>query len=296
MNSFPMFLQIKNDLREIVLNNDLLVEILLPVYNGHKYLAEQLDSIFNQTYKDIRVLIRDDMSNDNSLDIINEYYQRYPTQVIYFRGEANLGSSLSFAELLKYTSANFVMFCDQDDVWLPNKVADSVNAIMDETLFISDIRCIYTDLIIVDQQLNIIHHSMRKILKITNESNDYRDYLCLSRVTGCTMILNRAAVNCLSLYPPPSRQIVHDHWYVVILSIYGEVGFLNKQTILYRQHANNQVGVKKITLTYLLRKVKSFIATYNYDMKINNNLPEEFRISISQWFFRKIKLNLIRLF
>lgn len=277
------------------MENGSLVDVLLPVYNGSKYLGQQLDSLLNQSYKNIRIIIRDDLSSDDSRNLIKSYLEKLTDKIVFIESDVNLGSSQSFHELLKYSTAEFVMFCDQDDIWLPNKIQDSVSAITDNQLFSKKVRCVFTDLTIVDEKLNEIHKSMRRALKLRVVPGNYRDYLCQSQVTGCTMMLNRPAVELLQKFPPPNRKIIHDHWYSVILSIYGEVRYLDKPTILYRQHLNNQVGVKPVTFSYFIRKVKLLLKTYQYDMTINYALPQEYQINTVKWLVNKIKLNLGRI-
>ncbi|EFP6099816.1 TPA: glycosyltransferase family 2 protein [Escherichia coli] len=272
-----------------------MIDILLPVFNGSKYLRQQLDSLLNQSYKNIRVIIRDDLSSDDSRNLIKNYAENTDGKIVYIDSDKNLGSSLSFHELLKQSTADYVMFCDQDDVWLPNKVHDSFTAITNANLFCNNIRCVFTDLVIVDEALNELHRSMRGALKFKAVSDDYRNYLCQSQITGCTMILNRPAVELLKKFPPPNRHIIHDHWYSVIVSIYGEVRYLDKPTILYRQHFNNQVGFKNINLNYFIQKIKAIFKIYHYDMGINYALPKEYQIGTMQWFIRKVRLNLERI-
>lgn len=271
------------------------VDILLPVYNGNKYLSVQFDSLLNQSYKNIRIIVRDDQSTDNSKIIIQDYINKFPDKIFFIHSDVNLGSSLSFHELMKHATADYVMFCDQDDVWLPTKVEDSVAAITDDSFFSSNIRCVYTDLTIVDEELNEQHKSMRRALKLTVLPDNYIYRLCQSQVTGCTMILNRAAVDLLQNFPPPNRKIIHDHWYSIILSIFGNVKYLDKQTILYRQHSNNQVGVKSVTFGYFLRKMKALWKTFCYDMTLNNALPKEYRINTLHWLLKKVSLNIGRI-
>ncbi|WP_158513231.1 glycosyltransferase [Shigella sp. FC2383] len=112
-----------------------MIDILLPVFNGSKYLRQQLDSLLNQSYKNIRVIIRDDLSSDDSRNLIKNYAENTDGKIVYIDSDKNLGSSLSFHELLKQSTADYVMFCDQDDVWLPNKVHDSFTAITNANLF-----------------------------------------------------------------------------------------------------------------------------------------------------------------
>ncbi|MFN4244894.1 MAG: glycosyltransferase [Brevinematia bacterium] len=107
-----------------------LVEILLATYNGAKYLSELLDSIVNQTYKNIRILIHDDGSTDETRNIIKEYTQRYPDKITFIDdGVKTNGSTWNFEHLMKFSTAERIMFADQDDVWLPEKVEISLNNI-----------------------------------------------------------------------------------------------------------------------------------------------------------------------
>ena len=109
-----------------------MIDILLSTYNGEAFLKEQLDSILNQTYKDFKLIIRDDGSSDSTVDIIMDYVRTYPSEIIYINnGDAgrnnggnenekwHLGFNLSYNELLKYSTSGYIMFSDQDDVWLP---------------------------------------------------------------------------------------------------------------------------------------------------------------------------------
>lgn len=99
------------------------IDILLAAYNGEKYIAEQIDSILNQTYKDIRILIRDDGSADNTPKIIEEYAEKYPGIIEVVNDDAVCGHpAKNFLRLMKYAKADYVMFSDQDDYWLPYKV------------------------------------------------------------------------------------------------------------------------------------------------------------------------------
>ena len=99
------------------------IDILLAAYNGERYIAEQLDSLLSQTFQDFRILIRDDGSSDNTPAIIEEYSRKYPGQVEIVHDDVVCKDPVkNFFELLKHARADYVMFCDQDDVWLPKRV------------------------------------------------------------------------------------------------------------------------------------------------------------------------------
>ena len=115
-----------------------MVHILLSTYNGEKYICEQLESIFSQTYREFKLYIRDDGSTDSTVKKINQYLTRFPehaarTQWIPNEKHENLGYMMSFWKLLELASgADYYAFCDQDDVWLPEKVERGINALEKE--------------------------------------------------------------------------------------------------------------------------------------------------------------------
>ena len=99
-----------------------MVEILLSTYNGEAYLEELLDSLIAQTYQDWSLTIRDDGSTDSTIDIISEYQHKYGEKITLMDGRKNIGTIKSFELLLQQSIAEYVMLCDQDDVWMPDKI------------------------------------------------------------------------------------------------------------------------------------------------------------------------------
>ncbi|MER3478802.1 MAG: glycosyltransferase family 2 protein, partial [Leptolyngbya sp. ERB_1_2] len=99
------------------------VDILLATYNGADFLGEQLDSLLRQTYRDWQLLIRDDGSEDQTLNIIESYITSRSRQIYLFKDNHRaLGAVGNFAKLIKYSQAEYTLFCDQDDVWLKEKL------------------------------------------------------------------------------------------------------------------------------------------------------------------------------
>ena len=135
------------------------IVILLATYNGEKYIKEQLDSILLQTYSNIEVIARDDMSNDKTLEILKSY------NINIVKSIENLGVKKSFSELLNYASRNsnsdYFMFCDQDDIWEKRKIELTLRKMLEmEKKSPSIPILVHTDLNVVDSCLNIIDNSM----------------------------------------------------------------------------------------------------------------------------------------
>lgn len=274
-----------------------MIEILLPVYNGEKYLREQLDSIIAQTNQDWILKIRNDGSIDNSQIIIDEYSSRFPDKIVIIPGNSqNLGLLTSLNLLLETANkANYIMFADQDDIWLPNKINISLSAVseLEHKHRDQDIPImICTDAICVDQYLNIIHNSFHDSQKFLPNiiGNKYK-MLALNQVQGCTIMVNKSAYNVI--YPMPSCMKIHDMWIGVICAHYGIAKYIPQQTLLYRQHSQNTLGGQNIGFKYYLSRIHSIPYLLTSRSKLFKKLP--FKVSYLRWILTKMYYNIKRL-
>lgn len=248
-----------------------MVDILLATYNGERYLREQLDSIFCQTYKDWKIIIIDDCSVDKTCSIIMEYQKRYPNKIQFYRNNENSGNpALNFFKLLEMSTSKYVMFCDQDDVWLSNKIDVTMDVMKElEEKNRALPLLVHTDLKVVDSKLNVLSDSMFRYQKLNSSAKTLRELIVQNNVTGCTVMLNqKLASMCCDI---PSNVIMHDWWVALIAVAFGRIGLVNESTILYRQHESNRVGSKDVASFLFLfskflhsSKVKSsMVATYS---------------------------------
>ncbi len=220
------------------------VDILLATYNGEQYLREQLDSILSQSYSEFRLLISDDLSTDNTREILAEYVEK-DKRIIVFNQEKNLGVVKNFEFLLKKVESKYYMFSDQDDIWKENKIEKSIKT-LEETN--SDL--VYTDLEVVDENLNVIYESYWKLKGIYNKIKKYNNFESLylnNFVTGCTMLSKKELIEEVLPLPNTSKFVLHDYWIPLILSQKHKITYIEDPTIKYRQHKNNKVGSKKKT-------------------------------------------------
>ncbi|MDD4782006.1 MAG: glycosyltransferase, partial [Tissierellia bacterium] len=129
-----------------------MIDILLASYNGEKYIGEQIESILNQTYQDWFLYIKDDCSIDNTLDIALEYERKYIDKIKVIKSDIPSGSAKNnFFSMLPYSQNDYIMTCDQDDIWLPNKIELTFNKMKDVEKENSNIPIlIHTDLKVVD--------------------------------------------------------------------------------------------------------------------------------------------------
>ena len=217
------------------------VDILLATYNGEKYLREQIDSILNQTHAEFRLLISDDGSKDGTREILNEYKEKDSRIEVFFQ-ENNLGVVKNFEFLLGKVEAKYYMFSDQDDIWKETKIEKSLNRIEE------GFDLVYSDLEVVDENLNVTYSSYWKLKGIYNKIKKYNNFEALylnNFVTGCTLISRKELINTFMPLPNTSKFVLHDYWISLIISQNGKIAYIEEPLIKYRQHKNNKVGSKK---------------------------------------------------
>jgi glycosyltransferase involved in cell wall biosynthesis len=236
-----------------------MVAILLSTYNGASYLSIQIDSILAQTYTDWTLYIRDDQSTDNTVSVIQHYIEKHPNCIkLIHDNYGNVGIKRSFELLLTAVTADYYMFCDQDDYWLPNKIAITLAKIGQvEEQFPSMPILVHTDLVVVDEKLQRIHDSFWRYSAIYPSIIDAEfGYMAVvNSVTGCTALCNQLAKD--KAIPFPSSITMHDAWIALCCMAYGKVDYVSDATILYRQHSNNAVGAQ-VNNRSLLHKVEHF--------------------------------------
>ncbi|MCF6093264.1 glycosyltransferase family 2 protein [Microaerobacter geothermalis] len=244
----------KDILEESPLKENVLVDILLSTYNGSKYLQKLMNSIINQTYQNWRLLIRDDGSTDGTINIIHNFVKQFPTKIIYIEDQYNnLGPSQSFSKLIEYSNANYIMFCDQDDIWLNNKIELILEKMLQlEKEFQNKPLLVHTDLTVVDKDLQVISNSFWKYQKLNPAYKNLNHLLIQNIATGCTMMMNKRLKELA--HPIPDKAIMHDWWIALVASIYSGIYHINASTILYRQHGENNTGAKKYSLHYFLSR------------------------------------------
>lgn len=232
------------------------VEILLATYNGEQYIREQLDSILNQDYENWIVRACDDASTDRTYEILEEYKEKFPEQFVVEKNEKGFGSAkLNFMNLIKKSSCEYVMCCDQDDVWLPNKISLTLQEMKKREEGNLPI-LVHTDLKVVDSELNVLSESFFEHSNFRKEFQ-CNDILIQNFVTGCTMMMNRPLIELMNMEVHYDKILMHD-WLAAILATYaGKVVFVDCPTMLYRQHSVNSVGAKKYGFALFVEKVKS---------------------------------------
>lgn len=233
------------------------VQVLLSTYNGAQYIAEQLNSILEQTYTNIHILIRDDGSTDKTLSILEHYSQQYPEKIKYQKRE-NIGVVRSFWSLLQEadTTAQYFCFCDQDDIWMPHKILDEVTKLgainVDSP---NEPRMVFTATQITDEYLSPTVIWPQNL----NKSPSFYNALFQNIAVGTTIMLDN---NAFKLFYNMQTNLdliqMHDWWTYLTVSCLGKVYFDPNPSVYYRQHSNNVVGGESTPLQKVKKKWNSF--------------------------------------
>ncbi len=223
--------------------NKPLVSVVLATFNSEKHLEDLLDSIVNQTFGDFELVVRDDVSRDKTLEIIERYIKKDGRIRLVPNSVPSGSAAGNFFKLLNVElNGRYVMCADADDVWLETKIEKTLELMQKSEQRFGEKTpiLVHTDLSVVDQNLDIIAKSMFKYEKISAERKSFKNYISQNNVTGCTMMVNRALLRFA--VPRPKKAVMHDWWLALCAAQFGEIAFLDIPTILYRQHGNNQVG------------------------------------------------------
>ena len=232
-----------------------MVDILMATYNGEKYIGEQINSILEQSYGNWKLIIHDDGSEDNTVEIIKSFEQKYPEKIILLEDEIKKqGAKKNFFYLIKKSHNPYIMFADQDDIWKKDKVYSAVKKIkIMEKKYPGIPLLLHGDLQVVDSTLNTIALSLFKMQKLEKNKNGFNDILVQNNATGCTMICNRMLADmCTEM---PDNSIMHDWWLALIASAFGKLIYMGDAGILYRQHEKNTEGAKNVkSIKYIINK------------------------------------------
>lgn len=229
------------------------VDVLLATYNGEAFIQQQIVSILDQTHTDIRLLIRDDGSTDRTCEIIDALCALDTERLVRITdGSKNLGAAGNFAALLEHSTAPYCMFADQDDVWMPDKIEATLACMLEaETLHPASACLVFTDVAVGNAAGEVVAPSFFDYMGILPTRTRYPALFLQNTVIGCTVMVNHALV--AQALPLPQAIVMHDWWLALVASGLGHIAFLDRATMLYRQHGGNQVGAWRYGLANLLQ-------------------------------------------
>lgn len=246
------------------------IVILVATFNGSKYLKEQIDSLINQTMN-FDIIIRDDYSKDNTIEIIEDYQSKYEYIKLIKDNEDSKSAKENFSILLEYALEldryDYFLFCDQDDVWKENKVEVMIERIKTLERESKSPILVHSDLEVVDENLNLINKSFFNYQKLDYKRSSINCLVVQNIVTGCTLLINKELA--IKASPFPKEIIMHDWWLGLVASLFGKIEYINDATILYRQHNSNSIGANGFNLYSIIKKVLNIfsINTLSYSIQ-----------------------------
>lgn len=232
------------------------VTILMAIYKPNlEWLYEQLESLNDQDYKNIELLVWDDCPEDSKdyKEILDKYITNFKYTLI--KGEKNLGSTGAFAELTKLANSEYVAYCDQDDIWLKEKIS----ILFDEALK-SNANLLCSDMYVIDGEGKVVSNSITKVRPhhvLDSQNNNFKYLLAKQFVTGCTTLVKTELAKKALPFP---NEFVHDWWLALYAVVYGKIQIVKKPLIKYRIHTTNQTliltGIN--TKTDYLKRILEF--------------------------------------
>lgn len=218
-----------------------MISLVMPTYNGARFLKEQLDSIYNQILIPDEIIVVDDCSTDNTVEILEFYHQKYGLK--YYINEKNLGYNKNFEKAIRLCSGDYIALSDQDDVWYSNKIKVSFEAIskfpVDKPALVSS----FVDQ--VDENLNLIRHDITPL-----QEGDWRLNLTRYNSQGCTLMMNRALLEYILPFP---EGIIYDAYIGLMASLVGNRYYIPEKLMMYRLYGGNSLASDKPKSRFVLK-------------------------------------------
>jgi glycosyltransferase involved in cell wall biosynthesis len=236
--------------------------ILMCTLNGEKFLAEQLDSIQNQDYKNWTLYVNDDGSKDTTLAILKGYQKKWGANKLHIRRGPQKGFSQNFLQIIndKKIQADLYFLCDQDDVWMPHKLSHTIKKLSKLDPLKSTLYCARTTYVSSDAK-KIITKS-----KLFLKPPSFKNAIVQCIAGGNSMAFNNSLKRVTQRYLK-AEIVSHDWWLYILNELVGGQTFYDKEsTILYRQHSHSIVGAN----TGFLAKLKRIKMILNGTFRIWN--------------------------
>lgn len=240
------------------MKSDSRVAILMCTFNGEKYLSEQLDSLMKQTYSNFVCYVHDDGSIDKTMQILEDYERKMKEKLVIVKYENRTHSAnYNFCSFMKYAEKNlkekYIMFCDQDDVWLPQKIEKTVCAVRNVELGETPALA-YCDQIIVNEKLDVLYNSNEEIMHRTEADKSFKRIIFRNIAAGCCICINRPLLHLVCEAMEIQNVVMHDWWIMLVAQATGNVAFVPESLMLYRQHSANALGVDN--KKYIIKTLK----------------------------------------
>ena len=205
------------------------ISVCMAVYNGEKYIEEQLKSILTQLKEEDEVIVSDDGSSDRTLEIIK---QLNDSRIQIFQNELEHGYTKNFENALNHAHGDIIFISDQDDVWKPEKVRVMCEALKDHELAVHD-ACMTDENLIVTAPSHFKKYGIKPGFLRT---------LVYTRYTGACMAFTKRFLELALPFPENQKLCPYDYWFAYLGELYGVITVLDQQLIYYRRHSGTALN------------------------------------------------------
>lgn len=210
------------------------VSVVLCTCNGEKFIEEQLQSVVSQSICPTEIVVCDDCSKDQTLEIVNTFVKKYFT--IHWIVKCNtkrLGVRKNFEQAILLASEDYIATCDQDDIWEKDKLENLLALLSSDR----SVLLVHSDASLINSNGNLLEKSVFEVYGFKKQLSLKEYILYANNVIGCTMLF-RASLRKY-LYPFPEKHYFHDNWIAIVAKTYGKISFCEYPLIRYRQHDSN---------------------------------------------------------
>jgi len=212
-----------------------LVSIAMSSYNGERFIKEQIDSILDQSYSNLELVITDDGSSDKTIEIIKNY-QKNDTRIKLYQNEVNLGFVQNFGKAISLCKGDYIALADQDDIWKKDKLKTFIEKIGNNVL-------IYSDADLVDEHAVSMEKELIRPTNLLVSGSNNRAFLLANCVSGNTLMFKKELMQYI--LPIPEGASFHDRWIVFVASTYGSITFTDEPMTYYRRYSE-QITKKRV--------------------------------------------------
>jgi glycosyltransferase involved in cell wall biosynthesis len=212
-----------------------LISIALCTYNGELYIEEQITSILNQSYHNFELIVSDDCSIDNTLEIIIAFAKQ-DSRIKLLKNEKNIGYISNFEKAVKNCNGEFIFLSDQDDIWLPEKVFEVINS------FKIDTKLVFHDSLFINSYGESLNKKTSNRFCLDQNVQPFA-FLLFNGIPGHALAFRKELISSIIPFP---KIIHHDCWISFVASCKGEIIYLPKVLVGYRQHCSSETDLLKL--------------------------------------------------
>lgn len=236
------------------------IAVLLATYNGKRYLTEMLESLENQSIQQFVCYIHDDDSTDGTMDLLSSWASKYPDKYRILEGPTQGSPQSNFLWMLSQVEADYYMFADQDDVWLPEKIEKSWRKLQEVEAQSEGPACVFTDMYVVDENLKMLDESFIRYIGRDAGRIALSQLLLENPAAGCTQLFNRELRDLALQLQDVNAIEMHDIWVLALAAAFGQnhIGVVDEPLVYYRQHGENEMGAVEAEskLQKVMRNIK----------------------------------------